>query len=208
MRSSPFQCFGASPSPKRLRHWARRDARASRCLRFGSARSAPLGRPAASSCAAIRCIRYLRRVVPRSVLSRNARASAKACATDGGGVCLWARRAKVDVAQVTTSARSYRQGQLADDRRLASLRSEARANTGRWNIARFLRQDRCTIVETEAAIAQLVARRSHNPKVVSSILTRRISRDAPRALEYTASDANKHSCGRALSLICACQLWR
>ena len=125
MRSSPFQCFGASPSPKRLRHWARRDARASRCLRFGSARSAPLGRPAASSCAAIRCIRYLRRVVPRSVLSRNARASAKACATDGGGVCRWARRAKVDVAQVTTSARSYRQGQLADGRRLASLRSVA-----------------------------------------------------------------------------------
>ena len=31
-----------------------------------------------------------------------------------------------------------------------------------------------TIV-TEAAIAQLAARRSHNPKVVSSILTRRIS---------------------------------
>ena len=33
-------------------------------------------------------------------------------------------------------------------------------------------------LRTVGALAQLVARRSHNPKVVSSILTRRISRDA------------------------------
>ena len=41
----------------------------------------------------------------------------------------------------------------------------------------------------EAAIAQLAARRSHNPKVVSSILTRRIFSDA--------------ACCQARMLICA-----
>ena len=35
-----------------------------------------------------------------------------------------------------------------------------------------------------AAVAQLAARRSHNPKVVSSILTRRIFPDSAEVLAY------------------------
>ena len=47
---------------------------------------------------------------------------------------------------------------------------------GRGNERRPLLQLACMEIRAhvKAAIAQLVARRSHNPKVVSSILTRRI----------------------------------
>ena len=42
-----------------------------------------------------------------------------------------------------------------------------------------------TLVLTTAAVAQLAARRSHNPKVVSSILTRRnFAMPAPHILQY------------------------
>ena len=39
--------------------------------------------------------------------------------------------------------------------------------------------------EASAAIAQLVARRSHNPKVVSSILTRRIEQEQGEQSQLT-----------------------
>ena len=38
-----------------------------------------------------------------------------------------------------------------------------------------------------AVIAQLVARRSHNPKVVISILTRRIARDGPQLIASSSA---------------------
>ena len=41
---------------------------------------------------------------------------------------------------------------------------------------------RILVPHTQAAIAQLAARRSHNPKVVSSILTGRSLQEAPRKM--------------------------
>ena len=70
-----------------------------------------------------------------------------------------------------------RQGQLWVNTAFGILAAIARGSCG----------DICMVPvpSSSAAIAQLVARRSHNPKVVSSILTRRIEQEQGEQSQLT-----------------------